>query len=343
MTSHRPCLQWDVVPYGDVKLGIAAPEDHHRMLAGVLGDGAWRTQPLVPYCQDFANAQLLYASDVDPLTAAQATFHHGHLRQHMRRMVSVPWEVRLAEGLRGAAQPAPVFVFSPGRCGSTLLSKVVGALGAVSLSEPDFYTQVVRQALRYRINGMNPQPASALLRCLTDDLLAPLQQRPGVPAVIKLRADANGYPHALLSSIAGRPRTLFIIRHFHSWATSMWTAFHQPPERCLTFYTAALASYRYLRQHSDCLLLQYEDLTADNHALVSRLAGFLSLTPPAAPLATFAVDAQAGTRVARDARKHVLTDEVRIQIPLLWRTAQPSALIDELGLAHLKRGQPSPA
>jgi hypothetical protein len=56
---------------------------------------------------------------------------------------------------------------------------------------------VVRQALRYRINGMNPQPASALLRCLTDDLLAPLQQRPGVPAVIKLRADANGQDYGL--------------------------------------------------------------------------------------------------------------------------------------------------
>ena len=50
----------------------------------------------------------------------------------------------LVEELIDEQDALPVFLHSTGRCGSTLLSQLLGSVeGALSVSEPDFYSQAM--------------------------------------------------------------------------------------------------------------------------------------------------------------------------------------------------------
>src|SRR3569833_1430708 len=76
----------------------------------------------LPYCLDFARRRFLYVTGVDSEEAQRAPFYYLHLRRTAQTVLSLPWE---GVGLLGGAQKVPVFLFSPGRCGSTLLSRVL--------------------------------------------------------------------------------------------------------------------------------------------------------------------------------------------------------------------------
>ena len=64
----------------------------------------------------------------------------------------MPWE--WDESGQGSA---PILLFSPGRCGSTLLSQLLFDGGISNVSEPDFYTQLTSvagaSAFRVRFGG----------------------------------------------------------------------------------------------------------------------------------------------------------------------------------------------
>lgn len=101
---------------------------------------------ITPYCLDDRRRRLLLVEveeHVDLLTADP--FFYEAQRDHAVRMHAVAYSdvARLADTLLPAdAAPSPVFLHSTGRCGSTLLSQMLAATGALqSVSEPDFYSQ----------------------------------------------------------------------------------------------------------------------------------------------------------------------------------------------------------
>lgn len=100
---------------------------------------------ITPYCLDDRRRHLLLvevAPDVDLLGVDP--FFYDAQRDHAVRLHAVPYSdvPRLAEALMPTAEAPPVFLHSTGRCGSTLLSQLLAAAGALqSVSEPDFYSQ----------------------------------------------------------------------------------------------------------------------------------------------------------------------------------------------------------
>jgi hypothetical protein len=129
-------------------------------------------QGLLPYCLDFVRRRSLYAGGVDAKGAQGAPFYYLHLRRHATRAVSVPWE----RGALTSETRAPIFLFSPGRCGSTLLSALLSNAGIANVSEPDFYTQATMALPASPLNPFRTRIASAAAamgRDLTAALGAP--------------------------------------------------------------------------------------------------------------------------------------------------------------------------
>jgi hypothetical protein len=282
----------------------------------------------VPYLLDFRYARTLYATGIDREQAKQATFLYLHLRNHARGILSVPWEA-------GPVYPSdggqPIFLFSPGRCGSTLLHNILIAAGADSLSEPDIY-----QAFTCRVYNRLP-PLRPLIeratRDATQDLVSLFAER-GRPLVIKLRAATCTRPAAILACAGRSPKTIFLTRQFESWAKSASQAFHHPPQRLVLNYKHAVECCAFLRRNSNCHLLHYEDLLENPNKVRAALGEFLGLEIPNEALAgAMDRDSQAETPLDQSilrARTH--WEQSRAETIALWRASQLPQFCKDLGL-----------
>ena len=219
---------------------------------------------LFPYCLDFLRARALYVGGVDADAVQAAAFYYLHLRRHASQLASVPIE-QLAPA---AAVDDPVFLFSPGRCGSTLMSRVLYEAGIASVSEPDFYTQLAAWFWSRSANPLAP-PFHAAMRRMSGDLIAALGQVP----VVKLRAECARAPHLF---VAGPERpAIMLFRRFDTWSRSTAQAFAASPAKAVGKYMTALRCLAWLRNNSRCHLARYEDWLSDPVAASRSLGEFL--------------------------------------------------------------------
>ena len=273
------------------RIAISTPGDF--VLEPWTRIGRETDEPLLPYCLDFLRRRSLYVGGVDREGAQTAPFYYLYLRRQARRVVSVPWE---AGALAPGAPRAPVFLFSPGRCGSTLLSRILSAAGLANVSEPDFYTQATTAVAASGLNPFRATIAHAAAN-MGADLAAALDA--ARPPVVKLRAESCRAPQLLVQ--AAERRTLFMTRGFESWARSNGRAFRNGAQKSVGKYLRAIGCYAWLKQNSDCHLVRYEDLLDDAPAAMAALGRFLGgAIAPDAVNAIMKEDSQAGTPVRRD-------------------------------------------
>ena len=100
------------------------------------------------FCCDFPGERVWYTVVPDVAAVFEAAFVYQAQRVNATQILSMPIEA--LEERESFDDPEPVFVFSVGRCGSTLLSSLLKATGRWSVSEPDIFTQlaVMRPAER---------------------------------------------------------------------------------------------------------------------------------------------------------------------------------------------------
>jgi hypothetical protein len=263
------------------RISIASPRDFISTACKEARD----VGPALPYCLDLLRRRAIYVCDADVEVAQAAPFYYLHLRQTARRIVSIPFE-RLSST---TPNHDPVFLFSPGRVGSTLISRVLAEAGVASVSEPDFYTQVARPLWRSPLNPFRRATADAMWH-LSDDLGAAL----GAPPVVKLRAECAVYPE--LFQRRPQAKTIVLLRDFESWSRSTAQVFGAGPAKAVGKYLAALRCYETLRRRSDCHLMHYEDWVNDPNAAATALGRFLGVTIGSeAVRRAFGSHSQAGT------------------------------------------------
>ncbi len=245
------------------RISIASPRDFVGMRC--IGDGG----QALPYCLDLVRRRALYVCGADYRAAQAAAFYYLHLRQTARHILSVPFERLPLSPV--SAHGDPVFLFSPGRAGSTLISRVLAEAGVASVSEPDFYTQVASPFCRSPLNPWRDRIERAMWH-LSDDLCAAL----GAAPVVKLRAECAAYPELFLR----RPhaKTIVLFRSFESWSRSTAQVFGAGPGKAVGKYLAALRCYDVLRRHSDCHLMRYEEWVHDPQGAAAALGRFLGVT-----------------------------------------------------------------
>lgn len=284
--------------------------------AGRAVDGSRLFEPdLSPYCFDAPRRMLLCVCTPD---ISAAPFFYQAQRQSARSVVKAPFEA-LPEG-----PASPALIFSIGRCGSTLLVRVLQAAGVRTVSEPDFYTQAacaqpVDLSLRGAIAG-----ATRLLPY----------------TAIKLRLECNHAP-LLIAGAFRAPRILFILRDPVDWAASFRRLSRNSLEApwAVATLTTGLMALSELARHYPVQVAYYDDfrdLDPGRLADILAWAGSPGALPRETLRALATADAQAGTIVSRASVRDVPDDPLfREAFRREWARLRPAELIARLRLKRV--------
>ena len=175
------------------------------------------------YCLDFENKNAIFVETSSDVDLCKASFLHQAQYEHAQRLIAVPFEdlYHLAADLEGSIQKL-VIIYSVGRCGSTLLSKVFDRAETVlSLSEPDVFSQL---AAIKEPNGSNDREIKQLLKVCIYFLGKPTLGKQPSCLVIKLRSFCIELAD-LLYEIFPDAKTLFLYRNLESVVKSSIPAF----------------------------------------------------------------------------------------------------------------------
>lgn len=315
MSKTRKILTAEIRGAGRTeRISIASVSDFSLGKARTITRSDAAAQKLFPYCLDFVRRRAVYVGGVSANEAQAAPFYYLQLRRSARTAVMVPWE---EVALRQDESRAPILLFSPGRCGSTLVSRILYEARVANVSEADFYTQATSQFLSSAFNPFRRGMRHAVLG-MGRDLCASLSS--GGPVVVKLRAESCRAPGLVIDP--NERRALFVIREFESWARSTIHTFRNGPRKAVRKFLSALACRDFLQRHCECLSLRYEDLTIDPDRARRTLEHFLRVEIASSALVrAMNKDSQEGTPLARGARGDTEGADERLEKTLaLWNS-----------------------
>lgn len=96
------------------------------------------------YCLDFQNKRAIFVETPINIDLSQPPFYYLAQYEHAEKLITVPLEDLPLLINRIPRIEQLIMIYSVGRCGSTLLSKVFNQIDTVlSLSEPDVFSQIV--------------------------------------------------------------------------------------------------------------------------------------------------------------------------------------------------------
>lgn len=311
---------------------VAGPGDFRCTPAEpVEVDILWRNPRVSLYCLDHDNRQAMFVETPEGVDIMAQPFLYQAQYEHARRLLVVPYDLlhRVAASLPPSGT-ALVLIHSPGRSGTTLMSKVFQEIEAVvSLSEPDVYTQIVA----LRLTGGRDPDLIDLLRSATAMLFNPALAGGSTLRVVKFRsfciqiADllAEAAPSAvnlfmyrelgaLIASYArlltvvpaGRGAQEGIARYVPLLAERL-RASEDPVSRVELITLMCLSVFhRYVELHQQGLAMlpvRYEDLLAEPEATLHRVFDQVGLEAHLVEVGARALarDSQAGSMLARDA------------------------------------------
>jgi len=206
---------------------VVGPTDFTTEAAGeIKPEEVLRDPKFSLYCFDPENASAIFVEASDPSAVDRAPFYYQAQVQYAVGLVSMPFD---AFHKVTAAIPEPpkglIFIHSVGRCGSTLISKVLEGIPAIhSLSEPDDLTQMVG----LRAEGF---PDEALRRLLESSVRWRCKPRLGSAVghvAIKSRSEVMVLAD-LLGPAFPHSKHFFLYRDGVSWMRSVFRGWS--PER----------------------------------------------------------------------------------------------------------------
>jgi hypothetical protein len=230
--------------------------DHFRTKPGPMIEAqAILTDPAVTlYCLDEGRREAVFVETPPDVDLMVQPFYFQAQYQHAQRLVTIPYETlhKLAD-LAGNGFQNLVFIYSVGRCGSTLLSRTLNRISTVySLGEPDVHTQIT--ALRPR-DGTRDADLTRLLRSTTR-----LLYKPRIPKTTTLAVKFRAYAIEiadLLYKAFPEAKILFVYRNAETWARSYAKAFDVTGAAAKDNLKETLQRYPQFLERTNPLLLEY--------------------------------------------------------------------------------------
>jgi hypothetical protein len=176
---------------------------------------------LTLYCLDDERRRAIFVELPPEIDLASVPFVYQTQYQHALRLVAVPYETfhQLAQQVKVEKQQI-IFLYSIGRCGSTLLSHAFNeAHGVRSLAEPDVYSQLV---VMREADGSRDEEIEQLLRSCT---ALWCKSELATTSVFKFRSFCTELGD-LLHRIFPDSKVLYLYRDVKDWAMSSARAFH---------------------------------------------------------------------------------------------------------------------
>jgi hypothetical protein len=204
----------DPVSFADIK-DFELRESGERGAEEILNN-----QDITLYSLEFQSGQAVFVETPPEINLSQTPFFYQAQREHAVRVLTVPFEtmIQLAHCIT-ADDKKLIHIYSMGRSGSTLASKILAQVeGVVNISEPDTLTQLV--AARF----MQPDKEMEL-KALLDASIRLLCKTPAPTAwVIKGRSwmvELGDWLHELYPNT----KNIFLYREAQSWIKSNLGAF----------------------------------------------------------------------------------------------------------------------
>ena len=166
-------------------VGRAKPSPVHRADLADFDRGAGRTADptvllLAPewslYALCFETGSAVFVACDPDKDLSAAPFVYQRQFERAQQVMLVPFEDFVALSERLSTIPRTTFLFSTGRCGSTLASRILAQIDTVwSLSEPDVFTN-----LAFARFVLSPEQLGALSKAATRFLFRPPPERPSL-------------------------------------------------------------------------------------------------------------------------------------------------------------------
>jgi len=217
---------------------------------------------LVPYASDFSNGDILYAA------TCRSQLDDPFLYVSQFQNADYVARIRARDVLRVATEsPAgqPTFVFSIGRCGSTLTSNISKALGLPTFSEPD--------ALVGPGVFKPDQPDRLVMDVLKASVMSMQHFAGRGDITIKMRAYSN-IAVGWFTETFPEARFVFLYRRFEPWVKSYVKAFDLDVETLFFNLSTGVQAHRFLSQNGHLsALVSYEELTEDPISSAEKIFG----------------------------------------------------------------------
>lgn len=283
------------------------------------------------YCLDHENERAIFVETPPDVSLLQAPFYFVTQYETAQRLIAVPYDA-----LHQLASEYPVdhsriiLVYSTGRCGSTLVSRVFDQIPEVaSFSEPDVFTQLL--VLWSSGLATDEQTTRLLTDCLTI-MCANTHQQGKLFWVFKYRSYVVSMSD-LLHQAAPEAKVIFLYREATAWAISFARAFGisdqdlaqviptyrwqiplvdayvrshtEPisyPEYLAYMWVSCMQAVANLQQYDPApFMARYEDIKVASREIMVAMCDYCGVPlPDLAKLDhTLAEDSQAGTVAAR--------------------------------------------
>lgn len=303
------------------------------------------------YCLDPQNQRAIFVETPLNIDLSQAPFYYLAQYEHAQKLIAVPFQ-ELPSLVQNIEPIELITLYSVGRCGSTLLSKVFNRVDTVlSLSEPDVFSQI---AVLRNPDGSNDREIAELLTACIYLTFKPTPQGKFNRCVIKLRSFAIAVAD-LIALAFPNSKSIFLYRNAEDVVISSIRAFAFLSEllpaiaenidlysrfipllkdytndidfsdpQATDLYTILWLStmQKYLSLHQQGIItcaVRYEDLVAQPQQIVSDLFQICNLpTDKVADVCeVFANDSQSGSNLSKE---NTSQDEVELsEIPEIKR------------------------
>ncbi|MDL1912419.1 hypothetical protein FBQ81_17280 [Chloroflexi bacterium CFX6] len=175
------------------------------------------------YCLDHTSQRALFVETSPDVDLLQAPFYFIAQYEHAQKLIAVPYDTLRNLAKKVEVNPQHVILFySTGRCGSTLISKVMNLNPSiVSFSEPDVFSQLVMT----RTAGQSTDMEIASLLYDSIMIMSSNAQKQGYQYyAFKFRSYVLSVSDLLYQTIP-QAKLLFMYRNALTWAYSFSRAF----------------------------------------------------------------------------------------------------------------------
>lgn len=310
---------------------LVSPNDFSKENVEKISYNEAKNMKLTPYCFDFEQKLIIFAVGIEPTALSKATFYFKTQREIAKGFLAIPIE-NFSTNIPKIDVPV-VTIFSPGRCGSTLISKIFDAFGVISFSEPDFYTQIVKHVYINKPKEDEMHEILKMLQVANYLLLENISTKKESTVAIKMRSQVNFSVSTVFAGLSNTKKTIFLTRDFPSWCESNMRAFGGSLQENFVTYLQSLKALKWLQKNTECLVIRYEDLERDPMTEISKLAGIFNLNiNPDVLRNILERDSQEGTEIAKNKIKKTISPESIESIQKFWQEKVTLILLNRIKL-----------
>lgn len=287
---------------------------------------------------------ILYAFDSE-LKHALVTFHENEkeilnspffLQGKIKSIKAVAQiENKYLSELFNVGDVKPIFLVSPGRVGSTLVSNIFKYGGVVCLSEPDALSSF---KLNY-FNSLGEMDQKKYENTFKETINSYGNMSQNSELILKLRSYSSSLVPLMEKSISS-PKYIFLFRNISSWAISMLRTFGYTFGDLKWVFEQNIKALQLVKGNkSEYIILNYDALVDEPKKTINEIADFITPLVLNTKLAEQAMnnDSQIGTGIEKSSFVDKDYDEVEYNKFIDYWNQFDTQMIDTLGLSFLLR------